>query len=332
MSEREKAHVQHLESIMGSWDRQGYVKQMSIHDQGAIDFSKKVLKIDDWSLKTLERGLALDTLRPVPDYREVNNMSAKKNIEVLREKFSEWETKGKVIEVKQPPRIINPMSVVSKYDGEKKEMKYRPVIDMSRKVNTLIEDRKVKLSDLAFFEPMYVKGSFGVTWDFTSMYHQLKLTKGTAELFGCAVEQKDKSLKFYKFQCLMFGAKPAVFIMTWILKPAMNFLRDNSIRAGIFIDDGMALNTNKEVLEVEIKLIVKMFENAGWDLNMEKSSLVPSQVVMYQGFYLDFKKMKYFLPKWKAVLIRQRITELFDLQITSISATTTTTTTTTNAG
>ena len=310
MSEKEKAHVLRLEGIMEEWDKLGYVKQTSIHDQKAIEFSKNILKIDDWSLKTLQRGLALDTLRPVPDYREGNNMSAKKNIEVLREKFSEWEAKGKVIEVKQPPRIINPMSVVAKYDGEKKQMKFRPVIDMSRHVNNFIEDKKVKLSDLAYFEPLFEKGSFGVTWDFTAMYHQMKLTKGSADLFGCAVEQEDRSIKYYIFQHLMFGAKPAVFIMTLILKPAMNFLRDNSIRAGIFIDDGMAVNTNKEVLEVEIKLIVKMFENAGWDLNMEKSSLVPSQVVLYQGFYLDFKKMKYFLPKWKAVLIRQRITEL----------------------
>ena len=310
MSEAEVQHVQHLNRIMLDWNSKGYCKQESIHSSEAIKFSKSVLKIDDWSCKTLERGLALETVRPVPDYREGNNMSARKNIEVLREKFVDWEAKGKVVEVKDPPRIINPMSVVAKYDGEKKRMKYRPVIDMSRHINPLMEDRKVKLADLSYFEPLYVKGSFGVTWDFTSMYHQLMLTKGTSELFGCAIEQADKTFKYYKFKYLMFGTKPAVYIMTWLLKPSMNYLRDNSIKAGIFIDDGMALNTNRQVLEVETKFIITMFENAGWDLNLEKSNLVPSQKVLYQGFYLDFQQMKYFLPKWKSMLIRQRITEL----------------------
>jgi hypothetical protein len=310
MSVEETEHVQNLNRIMTEWDNDGYSKQSSIHDSKAIEFGKKVLKIDEWTEKTLVRGLALDTTRPVPDYFERNNMSARKNMGVLREKFKNWEQNGKVIEVKEPPRIINPLSLVSKYDGGADKMKHRPVIDMSRHVNLLVEDKKVKLNDLAYFEPLFERNAYGVTWDFTSMYHQLKLTKGTAELFGCAVEQEDGSVKFYKFQCLMFGQKAAVHIMTWILKPAMNFLRDQSIKAGIFIDDGMALNTNSKVLEVEIKFIIKLFENSGWDLNLEKSSLVPSQVVMYQGFYLDFKEMRYFLAKWKSVMIRQRITEL----------------------
>ena len=310
MSEKEAEHVLHLKNIMKGWEMSGFSKQKSIHDLKAVEFSKQVLQADDWSLKTLQKGLALDTIRPVPDYKEVNNMSARKNMGVLREKFLTWETQGKVVEVANPPRIVNPLSLVTKFDGEKNQMKYRPVIDMSRHVNTLIEDRKVKLSDLTFFEPLFVKDSYGISWDFTAMYHQLRLTKGTADLFGCAVEQEDGSVKFYKFTHLMFGAKPAVYIMTWILRPAMNFLRDNSIKAGIYIDDGMALNTNNKVLEVEAKFIVTLFENAGWELNMEKSCLVPTQIIMYQGFYLNFKEMRYFLAKWKGVMIRKKITEL----------------------
>ena len=142
------------------------------------------------------------------------------------------------------------------------------------------------------------------------MYHQMRLTKGSSELFGGAVEQEDGTVKFYKFLYLMFGQKSAVHTMTMMLRPAMNYIRDNSIKAGIFIDDGLAINTNSKVLEVEIKFIVKLFELSGWELNMAKSNLVPSQVVLYQGFYLDFKEMKYFLAKWKGVLIRQKITEL----------------------
>ena len=310
MTVAEKQHVLNLKEKMLEWDTEGYTKQDTIHSEQAIKFAKEVLHIDDWVEKVLVRGLAIDTIRPVPDYAENNNKSARKNMGILREKFRIWEEQGKVVEVEKPPRIINPMSLVEKYDGEKDEMKYRPVIDMSRHVNLYVEDRKVKLSDLSYFEPMYVKGAYGVTWDFTSMYHQLRLTKGTAELFGCAIEQVDGSFKYYKFKCLMFGQKSAVYIMTMILKPVMNYIRDNAIKAGIFIDDGLAINTNSKVLEVEIQFIIKLFENSGWELNMGKSSLVPNQVVLYQGFYLNFKDMKYYLAKWKGTLIRRRITEL----------------------
>ena len=143
MSMKETHHVQDLNKIMLSWDQAGFVKQDTIHSKQAIRFSKEVLNIDEKVEKTLVRGLEIETTRPVPDYFEVNNMSARKNMGILRDKFKDWESKGKVTEVKNPPRIINPLSLVSKYDGEVDKMKHRPVIDQSRCVNLLVEDKKL---------------------------------------------------------------------------------------------------------------------------------------------------------------------------------------------
>jgi hypothetical protein len=83
-------------------------------------------------MNVLENGLSLD-LKEIPrKYAEGNNMSAVKNMGVLREKVQEWQEGGYVEKLKEPAWCCNPMSVAAKYDPIKDETKLRPCIDLSR--------------------------------------------------------------------------------------------------------------------------------------------------------------------------------------------------------
>jgi len=60
--------------------------EKSIHDHDSIRFMREVIKAGKWQLNVLENGLSL-SLKDIPrKYREKNNVSALKNMSVLKEK------------------------------------------------------------------------------------------------------------------------------------------------------------------------------------------------------------------------------------------------------
>jgi hypothetical protein len=230
----------------------------------------------------------------------------------MRSKFKKWISEGKIERVFKKPRIINPLSLVSKLNGETQTMKHRPVIDQSRHVNNYIPKIKTKLNDLPFFEPFFEKDMYATTYDLEGMFHQLRLTRSTSELFGCALEHEDKKDRYYRFCVLMFGNRDAVRIMTKLMLPAINLFRDMGIKTGVYIDDGMTVNICPRVLEVETHFVLTILGMAGWRLNMEKTVRIPTQAPLYQGVYIDFKKLEYILPAWKVTETISRLDELMD--------------------
>ena len=156
-----------------------------------------------------------------------------------------WQELGTVKEVFHPPLVINPLSVVEKYDPATDTIKLRPVIDMSRYINPLLQDFHVKLDDLTFSEPFLELNMWMCSFDITSMFHHLKLSEDETEYFGFCLTDRDGRRRYFVFNVLMFGVKVAVYIMDRLLKPVKEFLHTLGIFIGIYIDDGRILHKDK---------------------------------------------------------------------------------------
>ena len=277
----------------------------------SIHFGQTYLGYDKWTLDVLNNGLDIDLKRPAGKYEEKNNRSAERNMEVLKEKVDTWEKEGKLHKLEQKPKIVSPLSVVEKLDWETGEMKYRPVIDHSRYVNRLIEDRPCKLNDLTYFDPLLTPGMYLTSFDLRSMYHHVKLSDKTKGLFGFKLPDKE-GYTYYQFDVLMFGSKPATWITGKLLNPAINYFRSLGICTGIFVDDGAILNQNPKVLAIETKFVTTVMQIAGWNINWEKCSLRPKQQLTYQGFILDTVRMEYRLPEPKIKIFIELIETVLD--------------------
>jgi hypothetical protein len=95
--------------------------EKSIHEENSIRFMREVIGMSKWHEEVLTNGLSLD-LKDIPRrYREKNNVSALKNMEVLKEKVKEWEDDGFLERLDSPAWCCNPMSVAAKYDPVKDE-------------------------------------------------------------------------------------------------------------------------------------------------------------------------------------------------------------------
>jgi len=113
-------------------DRQS---NFSIHEPAAIQFFESVIGASEENLKIVREGLIPKfTCLPGP-YREDNNGSAKKHLDIVRDKVKDWLAAGHIERLHEPATCCNPLSVVVKHDPVSDKVKSRVVLDLSRHVN-----------------------------------------------------------------------------------------------------------------------------------------------------------------------------------------------------
>gem|GEM_PF-3893740 len=282
--------------------------QFDIHSQESILFHETVLKANDSVLKTLKEGLVLDFFRQPGTYYEDNNNSAKKHMNVVREKVQEWKDGNFVEEIVGPELCCSPLSVVVKYDPVTEKTKYRVVLDLSRHVNQCIVESHVKLDDLSVAEAVLEKGDFLTAFDLKNQFFHVKLHPAMKKYFGFAVPDENGKIRYFRFKILVYGCKPAVSVVTDLLKPVKAYLHKLGIRTTIYIDDGRVAAACVEEAEAKMKLSLMVLQLSGWNIQWSKTSLSPTQTLYYLGFMTDTVKMQYFTPPEKIELIRANIT------------------------
>jgi hypothetical protein len=76
--------------------------EKSIHDAESIRFAKEILKVGQWHENVLRNSLSLDFKEEPVQYSEKNNVSALKNMQVLKDKVAEWVKDGHVEKLAEP--------------------------------------------------------------------------------------------------------------------------------------------------------------------------------------------------------------------------------------
>ena len=250
----------------------------------------------------LSSGLSLQ-FKPgqVPNhfYEEDNNNSAKKHSVFLKEKIKEWEKLGRVKRVSSAPLIVNPLSVAEKLNKETREIKLRPVLDMSRFINPRIVEHHSHLDNLDYCEPLIEPNQFMASFDLADMYHHVKLAPDQYKYFGFKLLEDDGTFQYYVFTVLMFGFSDAVYIVDQLIKPIKSFVQNLGIYFSMYIDDGKIVSNSYSSCKMHVEFVLKIVQFSGWNINWNKSVLLPTQRLKYLGVIIDTVQMKYFAPVYK---------------------------------
>ena len=83
------------------------------------------------------------------------------------------------------------------------------------------------------------------------------------------------------------------------LKPPVGTLRSLGFKIVMYLDDIILTASERELCIYQGQILIKTLENLGFVINLEKSNLVPSQVVLFLGFIVDSKKMSDFTFRFK---------------------------------
>ena len=67
------------------------------------------------------------------------------------------------------------------------------------------------------------------------------------------------------------------------------------------------MNENYEVCKIYTEFCVNVLTFAGWNVNLKKSMLMPTQQLLYPGICIDSINLMYFSPVKKLIAIKELI-------------------------
>ena len=110
--------------------------------------------------------------------------------------------------------------------------------------------------------------------------------------------------KCYVFQGLRFGLNTAPRIFTKRLKPVAAFLRKRGVRMILYLYDFLLLGSTYQEAQSHTAMAVSLLESLGFTVDLEKSCLIPSQIITFLGFVIDSTVEALSLPQEKVVNVK----------------------------
>ena len=219
---------------------------------------------------------------------------------VMQEEIEKLLLKG-AIQLVSPSngQFVSRLFLVPKKTGD-----LRPVINL-RPLNKFIIRKHFKMENLQNVTQLVRKGDYMVTIDLKDAYFSIPIHQSHRKFLRFSWRNQ-----LFQFAALPFGLTSAPRVFTKVLKPVIASMRQRGIRCLIYIDDLIIVASSKMECNEQAVFAVQLLTDLGFNVNMEKSNLVPKTRVEFLGFVLDSIRMELFLPEKKKENILQRIRNL----------------------
>ena len=161
--------------------------------------------------------------------------------------------------------------------------RWRPILDLS-KLNPFLKVEKFKMETPETIRTSLRQGEWVTSIDFKDAYFHIPIQ-----------EQSRKYLRFftqdrtYQFKALPFGLSTAPLEFTVIAKEVKLMAMRKGIRIHQYLDDWLVRAKSHQVCLQHTQDLVRMCQNLGWLVNVEKSELEPKQVFDFVGYQFDLR-------------------------------------------
>ena len=165
----------------------------------------------------------------------------------------------------------------------KPKNKWRPILHLS-KLNLFLKVEKFKMETPETIRTSLQQGEWVTSIDFKDAYFHIPIQ-----------EQSRKYLRFhvqgrtYQFKALPFGLSTAPLEFTVIVKEVKLMAIHKGIRIHQYLDDWLVRATSHQDCLQHTQTLVKMCQDLGWLVNVEKSELEPKQVFDFVGYQFDLR-------------------------------------------
>ena len=125
-------------------------------------------------------------------------------------------------------------------------------------------------------------------------------------------EQSRKYLRFhiqgrtYQFKALPFGLSTAPMEFTVLAKEVKLMAIHKGIRIHQYLDDWLVRAGSQQVCLHHTQTLVKMCQELGWLVNMEKSELEPKQIFDFVGYQFDLRtgRVRPTMDRWQSLQVK----------------------------
>ena len=102
------------------------------------------------------------------------------------------------------------------------------------------------------------------------------------------------------------------------MKPVIAWLRGQGVRMIIFLNNILVLAPTIETINHHTHMTISLLESLGFFINYRKSTLVPTQRILFLGMLIDSTMMEFVLPTKKSENIQRECQNLLKTQQPSI--------------
>ena len=161
--------------------------------------------------------------------------------------------------------------------------KWGPILDLS-KLNLFLKVEKFKMETPETIRTSLQQGEWVTSVDFKDAYFHIPIQ-----------EQSRKYLRFhvqgrtYQFKALPFGLSTAPMEFTVLAKEVKLMAIHKGIRIHQYLDDWLVRARSHQTCLHHTQILVKMCQDLGWLVNLQKSELEPQQVFNFACYQFDLR-------------------------------------------
>ena len=175
--------------------------------------------------------------------------------------------------------------------------RWTPILDLS-KLNLFLKVEKFKMETPETIRSSLQQGEWVTSIDFQDAYFHIPIQ-----------EQSRKYLRFhvqgrtYQFKALPFGLSTAPLEFTVVAKEVKLMATHKGIRIHQYLDDWLVRSKSRKSCLQHTQILIKMCQDLGWLVNLEKSELEPKQIFDFVGYQFDLRsgRVRPTLDRWQSL-------------------------------
>ena len=242
---------------------------------------------------------------PILPESVISNPKSSDKISALKVEIDKYLQSKAISKItKCPSQLLSRVFTVKKANGNN-----RMIIDLSL-INKQIMDVHFKMDTHDTIKDILSPGDYMASIDLTDAFFSVPIHVDSKKYLCFELESQR-----YQFNVLPFGMKSSPRIFTKVLKPAINFLRDQGIKILAYLDDIFLCASSFHMLESQIHMTLKLLIDLGFHPNSQKSLILPCSFKRNQtlGFYLEHRSDETF-PASRKIRQSQKTCQLHNIK------------------
>jgi hypothetical protein len=230
---------------------------------------------DQWVLSIIQEGYKLEFIEKPPQSRIRKTLVSLKDTQILLQEVNillEKDAIEPVLNHEKPTGFYSTLFMVPK-----KNDKMRPVINL-KPLNGYLKKTHFKMDTLSKVLNIVKTGDWAISLDLNDAYLHVPIFHTHRKYLRFCIKNQ-----CYQFKVLCFGSTSAPRVFTKIVSVVAAYLRTLGIRLAVYLDDWLIVNQNKRQLLSDRGNCLNLLKSLGFLVNKEKSTLIPTQTLVYLG-------------------------------------------------
>ena len=237
---------------------------------------------DQWVLSTLREGVRLEFQNVPHSTGVLETKVSVKNRHLLFEEVESLLSKGAIEPV--PPSERQKGFYCTLFLVAKKAGEMRPVINL-RPLNRYLVKKHFKMDTLIKVINLVKPKDWAVSIDLKDAYFHVPIYKHHRQYLRFCIQGRA-----YQFRAMCFRPTQAPRVFTKIVSVVAAYLRIQNIRIATYLDDWLITSYNRHQVLSDREKTLNLLVQLGFIVNINKSTLEPTQKITYLGSVFDLKQ------------------------------------------